>query len=62
MSGQTQEADTKYVNCDCLLVADGKLGNEEGAPYDAIHVGAAAAGRDPYPTRITLSKYYEVTC
>ena len=26
-------------------VADGKLGNEEGAPYDCIHVGAAAAGR-----------------
>lgn len=24
--------------------ADGKLGNEEGAPYNAIHVGAAAAG------------------
>ncbi|KAG0578065.1 hypothetical protein M758_5G196400 [Ceratodon purpureus] len=24
-------------------VADGKLGNEEGAPYDCIHVGAAAA-------------------
>ncbi|XP_073390137.1 protein-L-isoaspartate O-methyltransferase 1 isoform X2 [Physcomitrium patens] len=23
-------------------VADGKLGNEEGAPYDCIHVGAAA--------------------
>jgi len=25
-------------------VADGKLGYEKGAPYDAIHVGAAAAG------------------
>jgi protein-L-isoaspartate(D-aspartate) O-methyltransferase len=24
-------------------VADGKLGYEKGAPYDAIHVGAAAA-------------------
>ena len=27
-----------------LAEADGKLGNEEGAPYDCIHVGAAAAG------------------
>lgn len=26
-----------------LVVADGKLGNVEGAPYDCIHVGAAAA-------------------
>lgn len=26
-----------------VLEADGKLGNEEGAPYDCIHVGAAAA-------------------
>lgn len=25
--------------------ADGKKGNEEGAPYDAIHVGAAAKGK-----------------
>lgn len=24
-------------------VGDGRLGNQEGAPYDAIHVGAAAA-------------------
>ena len=28
----------KYVK------ADGRLGHPEGAPYDAIHVGAAAAG------------------
>ncbi len=27
-----------------LAVADGKLGYADGAPYDAIHVGAAAAG------------------
>jgi hypothetical protein len=27
-----------------LAVADGKLGYVDGAPYDAIHVGAAAAG------------------
>jgi protein-L-isoaspartate(D-aspartate) O-methyltransferase len=26
-----------------FVVADGKLGYEEGAPYNAIHVGAAAA-------------------
>lgn len=26
-----------------VRVADGKLGNAEGAPYDCIHVGAAAA-------------------
>lgn len=26
-----------------LAVADGKLGYVDGAPYDAIHVGAAAA-------------------
>lgn len=25
------------------LVGDGRLGFPEGAPYDAIHVGAAAA-------------------
>ena len=25
------------------MKADGRLGFEEGAPYDAIHVGAAAA-------------------
>jgi len=27
-----------------FAVADGKLGWEECGPYDAIHVGAAAAG------------------
>jgi protein-L-isoaspartate(D-aspartate) O-methyltransferase len=26
------------------ITADGRLGWKEGAPYDAIHVGAAAAG------------------
>lgn len=26
-----------------FTVADGKLGNVEGAPYDCIHVGAAVA-------------------
>jgi protein-L-isoaspartate O-methyltransferase len=28
-----------------VILADGKLGYEEGAPYNAIHVGAAAAGQ-----------------
>lgn len=33
-----------------LVLADGRLGWEEGAPYDAIHVGAAA--EQLYPTLI----------
>lgn len=30
-----------------LLVSDGRLGHESGAPYDCIHVGAAAAAIPP---------------
>jgi protein-L-isoaspartate O-methyltransferase len=33
------------TGCVVFVVADGKLGYEEGAPYNAIHVGAAAAGQ-----------------
>lgn len=34
----------KYYFCLYLsTVGDGRLGHPDGAPYDAIHVGAAAA-------------------
>lgn len=33
----------KLFNCDCnCLVGDGRLGYPDRAPYNAIHVGAAA--------------------
>lgn len=31
-----------------FVTADGRLGWKEGAPYDAIHVGAAAEGTSPF--------------
>lgn len=40
-----------------LAVGDGRLGYPEGAPYDAIHVGAAAA-TVPKAVRTTASSYY----
>lgn len=41
---------------DCLGIvdADGKKGNEAGAPYDAIHVGAAAKGKPSFCRGIML--------
>lgn len=49
------------------VVADGKLGWEECGPYDAIHVGAAAAGRISSPNlasqrlSVTLTTIWSAT-
>ncbi|CAK9854924.1 unnamed protein product [Sphagnum jensenii] len=40
---QTPAGSLMDSGCLEVLLADGKLGYEKGAPYDAIHVGAAAA-------------------
>lgn len=45
--GQFLVSESAGMNC-LHAVADGKLGWEECGPYDAIHVGAAAAGKLPY--------------
>jgi len=42
-----------------LITGDGRLGHPPGAPYDAIHVGAAASGLPQPVKRIikNLQKY-----
>jgi hypothetical protein len=43
-------------------VADGKLGYAERGPYDAIHVGAAAAGLETPPITIFTSSPDQSVC
>jgi len=43
-------------------VADGKLGYAERGPYDAIHVGAAAAGLETPPIAIFMSSLDQSVC
>lgn len=39
----------------CVSVGDGRMGYAEEAPYDAIHVGAAAP---TVPQAVSLSEYF----
>lgn len=40
----------------CVSVGDGRMGHPEEAPYDAIHVGAAAP---TVPQAVSPSEYFK---
>jgi len=49
-----------YGICACIVVAgDGRLGYPDDAPYDAIHVGAAAA---TIPQPVSSDLYPSIGC